>query len=913
MNVVGARWWKFDFHTHSPASCDYGKGDHDLRYNKNPREWLLDFISNNIECVAVTDHNTGEWVDKLKDAAETLRSEGHSIYIFPGVEITANSNIHIIGIFDPTFTSSDISAIVGATKFRGTKGDSDAVAEESAENIIREIVRSGGVAIPAHIDMKAGLCQITSSNTIKQACELSNAVEIIYPDKDTEPSRLSRFNNLGLDLPSIIGSDSHHPNDINRAYTWVKMSTPSIDGLKLALVDGVSSLIRSDAESGNPNQYSSTTLHSITIKNTKYAGRKSPLEITFNPWLNSIIGGRGSGKSSVLEFIRIGMDRSKDLTLLKPDNEIRRSFESFIKTSASRESEGVLLDDSEISCIYIRDNIQYKLNWNKSTNSVSISRKDNDSWILENGEAHSRFPIKIFSQKQIFDLAKNPNALLKLMDESSIVKSQQWKMDWEDKCSHFLTLSSQIRELKSRLSNKDILLGQLSDVEQKLKTLENSENKEIFSLFQQFSTKRSIVAKLESDVELLAKDLNVYLTSAKTPEIDSDVFDVHADSELQIIEEMNQLSAKVTLFKTAIESAGSELENELVKFKLWYAGSSFNRKHIDVYNKYNELMTTLNTQGVNNPAEYSKLIDTKSSLIKSINELTVIESKIADLNLQMNSAYASIVELRGNLTYNRLQFLKENIKEQSGIKIEITPLGDTENIEHSFRDVIGRLDGAFASDIFDSEKKSGFLYKLNQLMLNLEPRDDLSLRFSALHDFKGKLFNFNSGDILGEKVGKRFIDFMAQQQPQKFDELNLWFPDDKLTIKFFDGKRYKDVSQGSAGQKASAILSFLLSYGTEPLILDQPEDDLDNGLITNLIVSKLHESKSKRQIIVVTHNPNIVVNGDSEYVIALADKGQIIQAASGALQEINVRKNVCEIMEGGELALQKRYKRMLTV
>jgi predicted metal-dependent phosphoesterase TrpH len=104
MNVVGARWWKFDFHTHSPASCDYGRGDHNLRDNKNPREWLLDYISKNIECVAVTDHNTGEWVDRLKEAAETLRTEGYSIYVFPGVEITANSNIHILGIFDPTCT-----------------------------------------------------------------------------------------------------------------------------------------------------------------------------------------------------------------------------------------------------------------------------------------------------------------------------------------------------------------------------------------------------------------------------------------------------------------------------------------------------------------------------------------------------------------------------------------------------------------------------------------------------------------------------------------------------------------------------------------------------------------------------------------------------------------------------------------
>lgn len=183
----------------------------------------------------------------------------------------------------------------------------------------------------------------------------------------------------------------------------------------------------------------------------------------------------------------------------------------------------------------------------------------------------------------------------------------------------------------------------------------------------------------------------------------------------------------------------------------------------------------------------------------------------------------------------------------------------------------------------------------------------------VIHEFKCELFNFDSGQIRGAKLGKRFMDFMSQLQPQIFDVLRTWFPSDKLIIKFNDGKRFRDVSQGSAGQKASAVLSFLLSYGAEPLILDQPEDDLDNGLITSLIVSKLHENKSSRQIIVVTHNPNIVVNGDSEYVIALEDRGQICVVASGALQEINVRKSVCEIMEGGETALQQRYKRMFNL
>lgn len=105
-------------------------------------------------------------------------------------------------------------------------------------------------------------------------------------------------------------------------------------------------------------------------------------------------------------------------------------------------------------------------------------------------------------------------------------------------------------------------------------------------------------------------------------------------------------------------------------------------------------------------------------------------------------------------------------------------------------------------------------------------------------------------------------------------------------------------------------MSFLLSYGDEPLIVDQPEDDLDNALISKLVITKLHDIKPKRQFLIITHNPNIVVNGDSELVIVLEDKGNITLAAAGGLQELSVRQEVCEIMEGGKEALEKRYKRM---
>ena len=118
------------------------------------------------------------------------------------------------------------------------------------------------------------------------------------------------------------------------------------------------------------------------------------------------------------------------------------------------------------------------------------------------------------------------------------------------------------------------------------------------------------------------------------------------------------------------------------------------------------------------------------------------------------------------------------------------------------------------------------------------------------------------------------------------------------------------MSNASAGQKTTAILTFLLSYGNDPLILDQPEDDLDNKLVYDLIVDRLRKSKEQRQIITVTHNANIPVNGDAEYIVAMnseSDKVKVLY--SGSIGQKHITKEICDVMEGSEEAFDMRSKR----
>ena len=153
----GARWWKFDFHTHTPASYDYGKGlDQETLKKRTPAEWVLDYMRAEVDCVAVTDHNTGEWIDLLKEEISKLKESAHpnyrELHLFPGMEISIHGGIHLLAIFDPSKSSSDLDRLLGTVGYSGTPGRSDTVTTKSFGDVVESIGSADGIAIPAHVD-----------------------------------------------------------------------------------------------------------------------------------------------------------------------------------------------------------------------------------------------------------------------------------------------------------------------------------------------------------------------------------------------------------------------------------------------------------------------------------------------------------------------------------------------------------------------------------------------------------------------------------------------------------------------------------------------------------------------------------------------------------------------------------------
>lgn len=238
------------------------------------------------------------------------------------------------------------------------------------------------------------------------------------------------------------------------------------------------------------------------------------------------------------------------------------------------------------------------------------------------------------------------------------------------------------------------------------------------------------------------------------------------------------------------------------------------------------------------------------------------------------------------------------------------------------REVLGAVDDRFKADIYQEPQEEGLargivadLMLPSELSLNTLPSSQDTKAFeSSIETLKNRLLETALGKT---EFGARFNSFLkaeADKRPEFIDHILCWFPEDGLQVEYSrkgDGRDFQSIGQASAGQRAAAMLAFLLAHGNEPLVLDQPEDDLDNHLIYGLVVQQIRSNKLRRQLIIVTHNPNIVVNGDAELIHVLDFNHQCHVKQTGSLQDQAMRREVCQVMEGGEEAFERRYQRLV--
>ncbi len=923
----GTRWYKCDLHLHTTASkCFQDK-------TVTPEAWVAQAIEQQLDCVAVTDHNTGAGIDAIIKAVKDK-----PLTVFPGVEITCDtSKIHLLILFDVDKSSEDVGDfLVKCNIKRKGFGEQDAYTSDNIFQVAAEAKKMGCLIIPTHIDEYNGLGSVSYDNLKKfYALEYINAVQVVHseflsPDLKTSGNRelLSKLNEyygnpktpideatlkswfnsvqqaIAKKKAIVTFSDNpHEPKNpkhglwgIGSRYTWIKMDEhPSLEGLRQAFLLHEFRVKNDFNSSDSPYEFPATWIKRITVNNTEITHPTEPLVIDFSPQLSTIIGGRGSGKSSILRFIRGVFGRIADLEAIG-NQSILEDHTIFYQQWNGRKKRGVFNDSSIIEVFVIRNNIDYRItssNINSTTDqNITIEKWDTDQGAYEivKEEAFLEFfEFESFSQKQIYEIAQAPNALRERID-NAIPNSSKLNARKKELKLEYFEKAATIRKIQQQVSEKGRISTEIKDLLNQIKTYEKSPIVSLLKERQSFAKENEELTVFLESLQDNSALFDELIEQFQLGEIDFENVSDKQQLEIKKLADkasksFEEIATEIAQLKKKATSVGTTFEAELKKSK-WQKGYEENLKKIEHEKE------ALKEKGVKSIENFEGLIESKNKKTKQLAKIEEQEKKLASeikVKQAIKEKYLAVLK---KITDSRKAFVNE-ILEGEKVRISINQFRNKENYEQQIRRILQK-DSGYDSSI-DNMITKCFTGKVEQNLSKIF-QDISSMREGEVPDGYDGFMKNAIGRLNDEQI----------------DEFDLLFPEDEIQVEYMPtkSKTFKPLSNASAGQKTTAILTFLLSYGNSPLILDQPEDDLDNKLVYDLIVERLRKAKEHRQVIVVTHNANIPVNGDAEYIIAMNSESKKIEVLlAGTVEESKITKEICDVMEGSEEAFSMRSKR----
>jgi ABC-type Mn2+/Zn2+ transport system ATPase subunit len=924
INYKGTEWYKCDLHLHTTASeCFKDK-------NITPKDWVNEAIAKNLDCVAVTDHNSGKMIDEIKTAAE-----GTGLTVFPGVEITCDtSKIHFLVLLDPSKSSEDIQVfLIQCGILPNVFGKTEAHTSKNIFEVAEIAYNLNAVIIPAHIDEYNGLGTVSAVN-LKKLFELEyiNAVQVVHKeflnsdnninsDKfknylneyygNPKPSigdsditnyknaiNLAQKNKLALltfsDNPSAVEKSKHGLDGIGKKYTWIKMDTPSIEGLRQAFLLPKFRIRNCFDSESIPYKTPKLWIKSISILNTQITGEEKPLKIDFSPQLTTIIGGRGSGKSSIIRLIRGLFGRIDDIKDLK---DIIDEYNDFYKKYDAKTKKGILNDDSTIEIEFIRNDTLYRIKTSEikkvDEQNILIEKFNNTTQtfhIIPEIEFLDFFEYEMYLQKQVYETAKTPNALINCIDNSikylkDLINEKEYiKKQFLEKCNS-------IRVIENLLSNKGRIQTEINDLESSIDNYKkSSEIKEILDKKILFDAESRLLKKLLTDCKNKNVSLRKSLLDINVSNID--ISQLSKNYLNDIFETTKEFKNNYQSISDVIETKIGDLDEMIINYENQLNKSKWNSDYNNLKKEFEKHKKTLEASEIEDLNEFEDFIIRKEKKENELNEINELEKKLYVEIKERTNLQNKYFEITKEITKLRHKFIMDTLQDDK-IKISILGMKNTQSYIESFRNIIQKEKG-FDKEFEDIETK----------LTKGKPEDTVK----KISDLMYKIKN-NEETEFGKGTFRNMIKKLNDTQ---LDEIELLLPEDEIRVEYkkTDSSLYEPLAVASAGQKTTAILTFILSHGKVPLILDQPEDDLDNRLVYELIVDRLRRSKEFRQIIVVTHNANIPVNGDAEYIISMDSKSEKISVfKTGTVEDNEIKKEICDVMEGTQYAFQMRRKR----
>jgi energy-coupling factor transporter ATP-binding protein EcfA2/ABC-type enterochelin transport system ATPase subunit len=954
-----SRFFRVALHVHSPESYDFPRnGDPDVndKMRLNTDAGKLEFLralQASLDLVAITDHMKCSY----SVALSSIVAQRQNFAVLPGMEINVrlsppldSNRIHILAIFRPGTAVDHINRI-----FAGTAVESEAqrnprtseVTNVTLSEFVSTIRQANGICILAHVEStptgirclwhqtaKAvlGLLDPSGRLSLAQLQEVSekfktlvvgldvNAVEISKPEDRKHYSWTQDRDGRKCNVPVLLCLDAHCIEDLAKVerHCHIKMTTVSFDGLEAAL-KMPHTRIRFRNDLPTPP---SPALLGVTLRSSKGAGFFEDALLAFSENLNCIIGPRGSGKSTFIDALRYVFGYNRALEEFENDPGLKKAI---------RARQEKNLKDTIIRVFYRLDegtlHILEATYDPKSDYVTKVYTADGHLVGVDDVERCGQYPLRLFGWSEIETLGRDPSHQRDLVDRlipglfKLIQEREEIRLALRENAKSLLASANKLKELFDR-------------------------DNQIVTHFLEYTTDFEQLNTPEMQTRFASLDFAK--RKHRAIELSVQAIDEHLERRRQL--DPTDLGLRIS---NAIQAAGFDVA-------VWW------RTEIALESGYDAEMTQFagnHSQAVTGLGSLrERLAQVLNALSNAINiiEQNIRETLSDDTQAQVTANQRAQAETRlARVTKARQDYLqeygsfertlKERIDDNNGLlatlsskQLEISGARNTRR-----NDLVGKLNN-FRTETFsiDLDFKSGsdraallehliskkFLSNLGvhhrqrkwpeilsqkcnpaELAQSVWNKADTALAASFPVD--GQTFSFSKDDAR-ELIAKRHpvshhdvsdlcvVDIERLMMLLELDTIT-W---DDLVHITLNGQPVEDQSPG---QRSSAMLPLIALSQTTPLVIDQPEDNLDSRLVGGVVSNILASLKEKRQVIVATHNPNIVVLGDAEQVIvldALDDRhGKVIGHGSIDLPEI--ADQVIDMLEGGRAAFCVRKER----
>ncbi len=868
-----ARFWKCALQVNPAGYIAYRGQDHDMSEEDYNQQLLDACLQENIKAIGLANHGNVDGVDGIR----SLFNQS-DIVVFPGFEISSAEKAHFVCLFPEDVTTTELNRYLGRLDLTNPL-DGVRLSGLGAEELLKRANELGGLCYAAHSTNNSGVLkkrlnhvwcspELKATQIPGSVNELPDNYKNIVENKNPDYKR-------ERPIAVINALDVAKPEDVSKpgASCLIKMTRPCFESFKMAFLDP-DSRVRLHADV--PNEYFSK------IERIRFdGGYLDGIEISFSDHLNTVIGGRGTGKSTLIECIRYALE------ILPKGGSARKQHEEILKENLGKEKGRVE--------IVIRSSAFHGKRY-------VISRRYGEGAIVRDANKNvSSFQpldllpgIEIYGQNEIYEIAQDPGSQLQLLERFLPADSMEGLGKLGEIHKKLQDNKDKLLKVQSVREDIEVQVAQLPRLEEQAKQFKELGLEE----------KLKVVPLLEREKNLglrVLEELN------------------RVDSSLQELRE--NLPDLVFLSDTVLEGLPDE---GILKESRGFLDTL--KRDIEVLLKSSDKDLDKAKKGITESS--SKLITAikqkEQELEEAFKELPETEGKSGR---EIGSAYQHLLK-----EIEAIRPSKSRLKGQQNLQRELlqqranflAALSDTRaNKTREVQTVLGKLNKRLAGKLKISVDPEGERLDLKAFLLQLEGVGEKRLAWvdeaadlspislvRAIQEGKDALPGAGWG------ITPSVADALMRFTPANLYDLQTLELSDKINIELnisHEGKEnYRSLDRLSTGQQCTAILHLLLLDNRDPLILDQPEDNLDNAFIADRIVVELRDAKLKRQFLFATHNANIPVFGDAEWIGILSvmdSKASMSPEDQGSIDVSTIRVSAADILEGGRAAFVQRKEK----